>query len=82
MQVGVAKYVNSVSKPGLQTGMHRAYRSSYRSSCVNVTTIGMTTGLQTGRHTDRHVLTPLKNTRRWLIVILLVISVPKIFVNR
>jgi len=22
MQVGVAKYVNSVSKPGLQTGMH------------------------------------------------------------
>jgi len=22
MQVGVAKYVNSVSQPGLQTGMH------------------------------------------------------------
>ena len=74
MQVGVAKYVNSVSKPGLQTGMHTGRHTDRHVWTVTtigwhtglhtsrrvwtVTTIGMTTGLPTGHHTDRHVWTP------------------------
>jgi len=52
-QVGVAKYVYSVLKPGLQN--RYAYRYANQSPCVNVTTIGWQTGLQTGLHTDRYV---------------------------
>ena len=56
MQVGVAKYVNSVSKPGMTTGATTGRHTDRH--VWTVTTIGMTTGLQTGRHTDRHVWTP------------------------
>jgi len=46
-QVGVAKYVNNVLKPGLQN--RYAYRYANQSPCVNVTTIGWHTGLHTSR---------------------------------
>ena len=52
-QVGVAKYVNSVLKPGLQD--RYAYRYASQSPCVNATDTRLQTGLHTGLHTDRHV---------------------------